>query len=508
MNHVATRFLLASGMAVLAAVSLQAASPAESLLNLDRPLVIAHRGYSAAAPENTLPAFQLAVTAAADLVELDYHHSRDGVLTVLHDHTLDRTTDATRRWGRTNLHVYAFPFAELQTLDAASWRGSNQPPAFVPTLDQALDVIQKGSVTLIERKAGAAADCVQLLRRRKLVNQVVVQAFDWAYLEAYHKLEPDQVLGALGPWGQFGGKKLTDDEKKLSPRWIDEAKRIGARIIVWNRQVDLAAVRDAHAKGLDVWVYTIDDPALMRQLVELGVDGIITNNPGLAWRALPRPVSPLHGPIPAGWKLVTEEHFDSATSLDRLERTDRNAWKHSADGTSHALELASQSKYTPPVRSPVNIALLSGQTYGDFILEGDFLQTGREYGHRDMCVFFGFRDASHFYYTHVATAADDHAHNVFIVDGAPRRKLTNRTTTGVNWGQNIWHRIRIERRASTGSIRVFFDDLTTPIMEAADTTFTQGKIGFGSFDDTGKIDNIRIWAPTPPTPSTSRIFGE
>ena len=78
----------------------------------------------------------------------------------------------------------------------------------------------------------------------------------------------------------------------------------------------------------------------------------------------------------------------------------------------------------------------------------------------------------------------------------------------MNWGQNVWHRIRIERRASTGSIRVFFDDLTTPIMEATDTSFTEGRIGFGSFDDTGKIDNIRIWAPAPPKPSTTRIFGE
>lgn len=251
---------------------------------LQRPLIIAHRGYSAAAPENTLPAFQLGVTTGSDLVELDYHHSKDDVLTVLHDSTLDRTTDATKRWGRTNLHVSQFTTAELQTLNASSWRGSNQPPATIPTLDQALDVIQSGSVTLIERKAGPASACVQLLRSRKLINEVVVQAFDWEYLEEYHRLEPSQILGALGPWGSYRGQKLSDADKDLSARWIDEARRIGARAIVWNRQVSAAAVQDAHTKGIQVWVYTIDDPALMKSLIAMGVDGIITNNPGLAWK--------------------------------------------------------------------------------------------------------------------------------------------------------------------------------------------------------------------------------
>src|SRR5574341_2564494 len=71
---------------------------AERLITENRPLVIAHRGYSAVAPENTLPAFQLALAAGADLVELDYHHSKDGIPIVIHDHELDRTTDGDERW--------------------------------------------------------------------------------------------------------------------------------------------------------------------------------------------------------------------------------------------------------------------------------------------------------------------------------------------------------------------------------------------------------------------------
>lgn len=277
--HVVTAGVLAGLAAGCTTVDSSSVSPAERLLQSNRPLIIAHRGHSAAEPENTLLSFRRALEAKADLVELDYHHSRDGVLTVIHDFTLDRTTDATRRWGGTNLAVDSFDFARMRELNAASWRGPNFPPTQLPSLEEALDTIQKSSVTLIERKAGDAATCVAMLRRKHLVNRAVVQSFDWQYLEDYHRLEPTQVLGALGPWGSYRGKKLSDADKVLSPRWVDEAKRVGARAIVWNKQVTAESVQYAHAAGLDVWVYTIDDPAVMKSLVSMGVDGIITNNP-------------------------------------------------------------------------------------------------------------------------------------------------------------------------------------------------------------------------------------
>src|SRR5881628_2802121 len=87
---------------------------------------------------------------------------------------------------------------------------------------------------------------------------------------------------------------------------------------------------------------------------------------------------------------------------------------------------------------------------------------------------------------------DDHAHNVFIVKNAPRTKIAKETTKGVNWGLNVWHKVRLERKLSDGTIKVFFDDLAKPIMVAEDKTFGAGRIGFGSFDDTGRLDNIRI----------------
>ena len=274
------------GMSVVGLKAADLPPKAEALLKLDRPLVIAHRGYSSAAPENTLPAFRWAVEVEADLVELDYHHSKDQVLTVVHDGTLDRTTDAVQRWGKGPHKVSEATFASMQGLDASSWRGSNQTPATIPSLVEALDLIQPQSVTLIERKAGPAGACVRLIRERKEVNQVVVQSFDWEYLEEYHRLEPTQILGALGPWKSHRGTPLSEEEQVLSVRWIDEARRVGARVVVWNQKIDAAAVARAHERGMKVWVYTIDAPADMKRLLDLGVDGLITNNPGRAWRVM------------------------------------------------------------------------------------------------------------------------------------------------------------------------------------------------------------------------------
>ncbi len=210
------------------------------------------------------------------------------------------------------------------------------------------------------------------------------------------------------------------------------------------------------------------------------------------------------GAVPAGYELAFEQTFEKGEPLKQFAFTDASAWKVSGEGNARALELHKQSDYKPEVRSPVNIALLADRQFGDFILEVDMLQTGREYGHRDMCLFFGLQSPRQFYYVHLATAADPNAHNVFIVNNAPRTNFAEKTTKGVDWGLEIWHRVRLERKVKEGTIRVFFDDLDTPVMEAKDTTFGVGGIGFGSFDDTGKVKNIRIWTPKGDQPASKR----
>ena len=275
---------------VLAALNMNASEtnlPAFQLLASRRPLVIGHRGYCQFAPENTLPSFQLAMAAGADLVELDYHHSKDGQLIVIHDHELDRTTDATNRWAQKKIGVQTKTAAEIQSLDAGSWFDPKYAGTRIPLLAEALDTIQAGSVTLIERKAGPPADCIQLLREKKLINKVVVQSFDWEYLRAFHEQASEQVLGALGPTDRLaGGNKPTGVTKDLSAAWLDELQKTGAKLVVWNQKVSREAVQLAHQQRLRVWVYTVDDPALANELLDMGVDGIITNNTSLIWKAI------------------------------------------------------------------------------------------------------------------------------------------------------------------------------------------------------------------------------
>jgi len=198
--------------------------------------------------------------------------------------------------------------------------------------------------------------------------------------------------------------------------------------------------------------------------------------------------------IPADYRLVYAQNFSKAAALGDFLFSDPTAWKLSEEGGKKALELTKQSAYKPAVRSPFNIALIKDKAFDDFIVEAECVQTGKEYGHRDMCFFYGYQGPGKFYYTHIATKPDDHAHNCFIVNEAPRAKFAKEVNTGVDWGLNVWHRVRIERKASDGTVRVYFDDMEKPIMVAEDKTFGAGAIGFGSFDDTGRVANIKVWS--------------
>lgn len=197
----------------------------------------------------------------------------------------------------------------------------------------------------------------------------------------------------------------------------------------------------------------------------------------------------------AGFVILYEQNFEKPDVMRQFVMTDPAAWKLSGDADNRSLELFTQSKYAPKVRSPFNIALIADKWFGDFTLEVELLQTGKEYGHRDMCIIFGAQSPTRFYYVHLASKADPNAHNIFIVNEAPRKNFASKTTAGIDWGNEKWHRVRIERLASEGTIKVYFDNFSTPIMIGEDKTFDKGAIGFGSFDDTGKVDNVKIWGP-------------
>ena len=266
--------------------AIQPSERIQKIMSLDRPLVIAHRGYSMAAPENTLPAFRLGVLAESDLVELDYFHSADGVPVVLHDSTLDRTTDAPARWNENRIAVASKTVAELRELDAGSWFDPVFRGVGIPTLEESLDVIQPGSITLIERKRGDPATLIELLKRRGELNDVIVQAFDWEFLAGCNELAPGVVLGALGPPRRPDGSRYPVNERFLNSDFLDMIEKTGAAVVGWNRQVTKESVADARSRGLRVWIYTINDLDTSLGLLDMGVDGIISDNPAMVWKAL------------------------------------------------------------------------------------------------------------------------------------------------------------------------------------------------------------------------------
>ncbi|MFK7817903.1 MAG: alpha/beta hydrolase fold domain-containing protein [Planctomycetaceae bacterium] len=191
-------------------------------------------------------------------------------------------------------------------------------------------------------------------------------------------------------------------------------------------------------------------------------------------------------------KLVAFEDFENGT--DRWEFTDDSAWAAKSDAGRTFISLTKKkSDYQPEVRSPFNVAMLKSDAVGSFVLDVDMRSTNKVYGHQDLCLFFGHQDPSHFYYVHLGRAADDHANSIFLVNGEPRVSIAQERTKGTDWSRG-WHRVRVKRDAEAGMIEVFFDDMQTPVMRTVDKTFTSGRIGIGSFDDTGDFDAIRLWA--------------
>lgn len=189
--------------------------------------------------------------------------------------------------------------------------------------------------------------------------------------------------------------------------------------------------------------------------------------------------------------LVFSDDFEKGA--DRWEPSDPKGWKITKTDRGNVFSQHQKaSAYKPPHRSPFHIALVKDVVVGDFIFEARCRSTVKDYGHRDLCLFFGHQDAGHFYYVHLGKKTDDHANQIFIVDGAARKKISTKTTPGTDW-DDAWHTVRVIRKADAGTIEVFFDDMKKPVMTATDRKFLRGRVGVGSFDDTGDWDDVKLW---------------
>ncbi|MGA5872652.1 glycerophosphodiester phosphodiesterase [Streptomyces cinereoruber] len=230
------------------------------------PTVFAHRGASSAAPENTLVADEVARRGGAKWIENDVQPSKDGVPYVLHDATVDRTTDGTGA-------VRSLTSAELDALDAGSWFAPAYAGVRVPTLAaQLADLRERGGNLLLEIKGRHSrtevARIVREVGEQAITRRVFVQSFDVPSLRYAHELAPELPLGLL--------------RDTLDPDPVAVAKELG--LAAYNvSHVALArrpeVVGELHAAGVAVNVWTVDTPARWKAMDDLGVDGIITNRP-------------------------------------------------------------------------------------------------------------------------------------------------------------------------------------------------------------------------------------
>jgi hypothetical protein len=189
--------------------------------------------------------------------------------------------------------------------------------------------------------------------------------------------------------------------------------------------------------------------------------------------------------------LVFEDDFEKGA--DHWQPTDPKAWRIAETDHGKVYNQFAQSKYNPPFRSPFNISLLKDVTVGDFVLTAKVQTTNIKAGaHLDMCVFWGYQDPSHFYYVHLGRTPDPNSSQIMLVNGAPRKMITQNKSPGVPWDEK-WHQVKVVRSTRDGKIEVYFDDMEKPMMTAVDKAFTWGKVGLGSFDDHGNWDDFKLY---------------
>lgn len=227
--------------------------------------VIAHRGASSLAPENTLPAFNLAVQHGAQMVELDVHLSKDGHVVVIHDQTLQRTTT-----GHGQIHEYTL--AQLKRLDAGAWFSPMFINCHIPTLQEVYAALPRHMSVNIELKTDAAEyqnieeKVLAIVKQFRAYGRTVISSFNWNSLQLIHRLEPKTKLALL--FTKFT-PTVWSTAQLVRAFSLHPAAHIVKQSLVWQ----------AHCWGYRIYPWVVNETGAMLELKAMGVDGIITDCP-------------------------------------------------------------------------------------------------------------------------------------------------------------------------------------------------------------------------------------
>ncbi len=238
-------------------------------------MVIAHRGFSGAAPENTIAAFKKAIDLGVDMIELDVHLSQDGQVVVIHDDTLNRTTNGKGKVARYTLN-------ELKQLDAGSWFGSQFSEEKIPTLKEVLELVRGQVLLNIELKEGdlgqytmkdLADRSLQEVERTGMLNQVLFASFDPSAIERIREKNPSISVALI-----------------YSKAWSFLHEATGGRPIpvLSCRGTVLTQTNASQARqqGIKVLVWTVNTEEHMEHFLNMGIDGMITDYPDRLIRIL------------------------------------------------------------------------------------------------------------------------------------------------------------------------------------------------------------------------------
>ncbi|MBE0447244.1 MAG: glycerophosphodiester phosphodiesterase [Actinobacteria bacterium] len=234
-----------------------------------RPLIVAHRGFSGRFPENTIRAFQEALKLPVDAIELDVRTTADSVLVVIHDETVDRTTNGSGR-------VRDLTWDEIRHLDAGIQRGEKFAGERIPSLDEALETIQGKTMLLVEiKETGTEERIIKVLDRHAALEWVTLVSFHADAIAAAKKIAP-QISCML-----IGGRDIGSSDAAFSDFVRAALNSYANAVTVHYAALTEERIRYCHQHHLFVGTWTVDEEDLAEKLVLMGADEIATNFPDI-----------------------------------------------------------------------------------------------------------------------------------------------------------------------------------------------------------------------------------
>lgn len=232
---------------------------------MDSWIRIAHRGASGIAPENTLAAFNKAIEIGVDAVELDLHGTVDGEVVVIHDHSLDRTTDMCGLINQTTL-------ADIKQADAGAWFHPQFKGETIPTLEEAVRCIANKSIAVLEIKDSSITQAVvKKVIDMSLLERVVIISFNISDVQTVRTIEPRIPTGWL-----IGGNNGNTDPIQLCQKLCS----LGSSLVNINHLlITEEFAYEVRRRGVSLWTWTVDDVDRMRLMRDIGVQGITSNYP-------------------------------------------------------------------------------------------------------------------------------------------------------------------------------------------------------------------------------------